>query len=830
MRRRFLLLVWGVLSLTLLLPFRAAAAESAAIAAAASSNLEVTSVTGGSTHTLALERDGTVWAWGSNEYGSIDGSTTDHHYTPVRVRGLDSVSALAAGDTYSLALKRDGSVWMWGRNWIDGTNRVSPVQVANLSSVTAIAAGHSHNLAVKSDGTVWAWGWNVHGQLGDGSRTDRAAPVQVQGLDSVIAVAAGQLHSMALKSDGTVWAWGSNENGQNGVPGGSIIYDGPYQTPYRSVPVQIPGLDSVVAIAAGQLHNLALKSDGTVWAWGWNGSGQLGDGSTTTRPTPVQVNGLGSVSAIGAGSSHSLAVRSDGTVWAWGHNYSGALGDGSTNNHSSPAQVAGLDSAASVATDDGAHSVAVRSDGTVWAWGYNGSGQLGDGTTTTRNAPVQVADPEAPRWPEYDVLTATDVTANSVRLNWQPATDDSGVDQYLVYQDQTLLAAVSHDAIHYDVKGLSPATAYLFALVAVDGDGNESVKQLETVTTAADTPVSEAETLLYRMNGTLLDVDQGRILWKENGDKTLWLYDRTAKSQVKVYDADGSVRALRTANLSTDGVVFSLSDGTAMYWEGGSVRRSWQRATPYDVKGNFAVFGRNVVNVKTGASRDLPNANFNNRNAFDLSADGTVVYEYNYGIRRYLADGTVSTYYPAVPDYPNTFNGPLTDGNHLLYTAYTVVEGYPKWSLQVRGSDGEVTPIALNPILNEDYYTTDPRTSYQINNGWIAYKEYDKAAERWTLKVRSPEGQTKLAYTAPKWWQLTGVPLAIKQLGADGTLAFTFKDTTYLYSAQTGKLVYSFGGPGELRYREHIFAGPAGQQRYGAWYRVDGGALYAIRF
>ncbi|MBO7745109.1 fibronectin type III domain-containing protein [Paenibacillus sp. MWE-103] len=526
MRRRFVLLICGFLILTLLLPFQAAAAASGSEAAAERSNLEVALVTGGVQHTLALKPDGTVWVWGSNEYASIDGSSTDPHYTPVQVQGLDSVSGVAAGDSHSLALKSDGSVWTWGRNWYDGTNSVSPVQVANLSRVAAIATGQVHNLAAKSDGTVWAWGWNVHGQLGDGSRTDRAVPVQVQGLDSVVAVAAGQLHSLALKSDGTVWAWGSNESGQNGVPGGSIIYDGPYETPYRAAPVQIPGLDSVIAIAAGQLHNLALKSDGTVWAWGWNSSGQLGDGSTTTRSTPVQVTALESVTAIAAGSSHSLAVTSDGTVWAWGNNYSGQLGDGSTINRSSPVQVAGLDSVSSVGTTDGSHSVAVKRDRTVWAWGNNAYGQLGDGTTITRNTPVPAANPEAPQWPEYDVLTVTDVTAASVRLNWRPATDDTGVEQYWVYQDQTRLTALNPDATHYDVQGLSPSTSYDFALVAVDADGNQSVRQAEAVTTAADLPVPEAETLLYRMNGTILDFDQDRIIWKENGDKTLWLYNR----------------------------------------------------------------------------------------------------------------------------------------------------------------------------------------------------------------------------------------------------------------------------------------------------------------
>lgn len=814
MKRRFMLLVCAFLLLTLLVPFQAAAAEAGSAVAAVSLNSGVTMVTGGPGHSLALKQDGTVWAWGSNEYG-IDGSTTDHHYTPVQVQGLDSVSEIAAGDSHSLVLKSDGTVWAWGRNWSGGIASSSPVQVTDLSSVVTIASGSYHNLVTKSDGTVWAWGWNNHGGLGDGSTTERYTPVQVQGLGSVVDVAAGFLHSLALKSDGTVWAWGGNEYGQNGVPGGLTFGDGTATT-YRHTPVQVQGLDSVVAISAGRWHSLALKSDGSVWAWGNNSSGELGDGSITTRFTPVQVTNLGSVTAIAAGSSHTLAVKSDGTVWTWGHNYSGQLGDGSTTSSSSPVQVSELDSVSAIATNDGSHSLAVKSDGTVWAWGNNSLGQLGDGTTTNRYTPVQVANPEAPQWPEYDVLTVTDVTYNSVRLNWQPATDETGIDKYLVYQDNTLLNTLNGDVNSYEVKGLSPNSSYLFSLIAVDVDGNQSVKKEETVTTAANIPVPEAETLLYRFNGTILDFDQSRMIWKETGDKVLWLYNRADKSQVKVYDSNGSNRTIRTAKLSADGVVYSISGVKTHYWKDGAVQNSWDIASPYEVKGNFAVFSYNVVNLKTGESRSLLNSNFNNRNSFDMSADGTVVYEFNSGIRRHLPDDTFTTFYPPSLEYPNKYNGPLTDGKNILYNAYTEYEGYSKWSLQVRSADGQITKIALNPIDSADYYNTDPRTSYQINSGWIAYKEYNKEIERWTLKVRSPEGETRQVYTAPKWWQLTGVPLSIKQLGPDGTVAYTFKDTTYIYSAQESKLLYSFSGPGELHYRD------------GVWYRLDGGSLYQV--
>jgi alpha-tubulin suppressor-like RCC1 family protein len=500
-----MLLVCAFLLLTLLLPFQAAAAEASSAVVAESSNSGVTMVAAGGDHTLALKQDGTVWSWGNNEYGQLGDGTTIDRYTPVQVQGLDSVVDISAGSGFSLALKSDGTVWAWGNNWNGQRGdssvpyRYIPVQVTSLSSVVAIASGHYHNLAVKSDGTVWAWGWNIHGLLGDGkwniydavvgegSMNGSSSPVQVQGLGSVVDVAAGKLHSLALKSDGTVWAWGNNDSGQHGVPGGLTFNDGPYTTTYRHTPVQVQGLDSVVAFAAGYSHSLALKNDGTVWAWGSNSYGQLGDGSTTTRYTPVQVTNLGLVTAIAAGSSHTLALKSDGTVWTWGDNSSGELGDGSTTTRYTPVQVTNLDSVSTIATNDGSHSLAVKSDGTVWAWGWNGYGQLGDGTYTTRYIPVQVASPEAPQWLEYYALTVTDVTYNSVQLNWKPATDETGVDKYLVYQENTLLATLNGDVNSYEVKGLSPSSSYLFSLVAVDADGNRSAKKEVTVTTAAYT-------------------------------------------------------------------------------------------------------------------------------------------------------------------------------------------------------------------------------------------------------------------------------------------------------------------------------------------------------
>jgi alpha-tubulin suppressor-like RCC1 family protein len=305
----------------------------------------IKAVEGGDSHSLALKTDGTVWAWGSNSSGQLGpsvarGSST---YTPAQVAGAYGSQAIAAGSIHSLALRTDGTVRAWGHNGMGqlGTNSVSyessiPQAVHNLSGVRAIAAGCYHSLALKTDGTVWAWGSNSWGQLGaftDNSfgQMESLIPVKVMNLSGVQAIAAGCDHSLALGADGTVWAWGSNHHGQlgSGLATGLSTH----------TPIRVAGLSKVTSVAGGDNHSLALRTDGRVWAWGDNRSGQLGNGNTTTTGTPVQVASLTKVQKIAGGGSHSLALKEDGTAWAWGDNRSGQLGNGATAPAYTPVQV-----------------------------------------------------------------------------------------------------------------------------------------------------------------------------------------------------------------------------------------------------------------------------------------------------------------------------------------------------------------------------------------------------------------------------------------------------------------------------------------------------------
>lgn len=328
-------------------------------------------------HAMAVSRDGVLWSWGSNASGQLGEARQLERAVPSQIPQLSNVVQIASGDNHALALKADGSVWAWGLNAHgalgDGTeqDKASPVAVIGLPAIKSIYAGGESSAALAVDGTLWTWGSNLSGQLGFDSDTIRYAvkPMQLSTLNSVSSIAVGDRLMLALRRDGTVWAWGENTAGQLGV-GDKLP---------KSGVVQVSGLSNIVAIGAGASHGLAVKADGSVFSWGNGASGQLGNSdSPINQLLPVQVKGLSDIKAVDGGQNYSVAVSNDGKLYTWGANYTGELGLADGNASPTPRLAEG-ENFASISAGY-LHTLALKTDGSAWSFGWNGAGQLGDGT------------------------------------------------------------------------------------------------------------------------------------------------------------------------------------------------------------------------------------------------------------------------------------------------------------------------------------------------------------------------------------------------------------------------------------------------------------------
>ena len=355
-----------------------------------SKSTDWSSIRAGWSHTSAIKSDGTLWSWGKNEDGQLGDNSTVTKVVPVQEDSKSTDwASVTAGFIHALAIKSDGTLWSWGGNndgqLGDGTviNDLIPGPIIVRDSFWInVVAGSNHTAAIKSDGTLWSWGWNADGQLGDNSRNDSAVPVQEYSKSTDWAsVTAGYSHTSAIKNDGTLWSWGKNTYGQLGDN----------STVTKVVPVQENSQSTDwSSVSAGVYHTAAIKSDGTLWAWGGNEDGQLGDGSTNDSAVPVNVlNSPTPWSSVTAGWSHTSAIRSDGTLWSWGSNSSGVLGDNSGNDSTVPVQEYSESTDWSSIGAGYYHTAAIKSDGTLWTWGHNTFGQLGDNSTNAKVVPVQ---------------------------------------------------------------------------------------------------------------------------------------------------------------------------------------------------------------------------------------------------------------------------------------------------------------------------------------------------------------------------------------------------------------------------------------------------------
>jgi alpha-tubulin suppressor-like RCC1 family protein len=359
-------------------------------------------------HSLAL-KNGSVYAWGWNVVGQLGNGSMNGSDTPVKARlpGGTKVIGVSGGFAHTVAVTSSGQVFSWGKNYNsdlgNGSTTDSDVPVRSMlpvgTKVVAVAASTDSSFALTSTGSVLGWGLNDQGQLGDGTSGNNNVPpgnVSLPAGTTVIAIAAGSLHTLALTSTGAVLAWGYNAQGELG--------DGNRKNTDVPVKVKLPAGVKVTAIAAGGYDSLALTSSGAVYAWGYNADGELGDGSTTNSDAPVKVKLSAKATAIAVGGvvngvgsvhpgpGHGLAATSSGAVYAWGYNADGELGNGTATNSDKPVKVM-LSAKVTALAAGQLNSLAATSGGAVYTWGGNDFGQLGDGSYAESKVPVRVRLP-----------------------------------------------------------------------------------------------------------------------------------------------------------------------------------------------------------------------------------------------------------------------------------------------------------------------------------------------------------------------------------------------------------------------------------------------------
>ena len=329
-----------------------------------------------------------LYAWGDNTEGKLGDNSVVTKSSPTQIGTGTTWLQVSAAYGFTTAVKTDGTLWSWGLNTEgqlglnDAIDRSSPTQIGALTVWASVSTGYSHVAARKTDGTIWLWGSNSTGELGQNDRITGSSPVQVGALSTWSQINAGEDFTVAVKTDGTVWIWGTDLQGRLGDPfapaGG------------RSSPVQLGALTNWATVATKRRHTLATTTGGELYVWGRNESGRLGNNTEDVNvSSPVQVGALTTWLRAATSYNNSIAVKTDNTLWTWGSNSDGQLGQNNRVSRSSPVQIGALTdwSQGSIAFDQAA---AIKTDGTLWVWGNNGTGELGQNDAINRSSPVQV--------------------------------------------------------------------------------------------------------------------------------------------------------------------------------------------------------------------------------------------------------------------------------------------------------------------------------------------------------------------------------------------------------------------------------------------------------
>ncbi len=353
------------------------------------------SVSAGVAHSVGIRTGGTLWSWGRNNLSQLgDGTAVASRSTPTQIGTSNDWQFISCGASHTIALKNNGTLWAWGSNTSgqlgNGNNMNSnvPIQIGTDSDWAIISAGDEYNLAIKTNGTLWAWGRNDNSQLGDNTIVSKNSPIQIGNQTNWESISAGSNHSLAIKTNGTLYGWGVNSLGQLG--NGS--------TTNETSPVKIGNDTDWNKVGAGSIHSIALKDDLSFWVWGGNNEGQLGVGTSgagTYLTSPFNITSMNGCNNISKGSQNTIIRKTDGTVWSWGANLVGQLGNGTSSSTptTSPLQV-GSANDWQIISMRGTHVLALKNDGTLYAWGNNFYGQLGDGTSGSfKTSPVIITCP-----------------------------------------------------------------------------------------------------------------------------------------------------------------------------------------------------------------------------------------------------------------------------------------------------------------------------------------------------------------------------------------------------------------------------------------------------
>ena len=725
-----------------------------------------------------LAADGTVWTWGNNSYGQLGNGTTTPHYTPQQVPGLTRVTSISAGYYHVLAVLSDGTVRAWGFN-SDGemgngttTAQYTPVN-PGLSNIKAVAAGGYHSLALTAAGTIQAWGTNSNGELGDGSLVQRTSPVLVSGTMKYRAIAGGGSHSLAITWTGGVQAWGSDSNGQLGNDALAVS---------KNTPVTVSGITNALSIAAGWNHSLAGLADGSLRTWGWNGSSQLGDGTIIDRYTPIQPSAIAvtrvfagyqhsgylridslvatwgsnshgqcnrspisdpvvttpmSISrphnfrASGSGfGNHTLYVADDGTVRGWGNNSNGQIGNGTsgTNQITEVTTTTNWSLDAITAIDAGrGHGIALKADGTVWTWGSDTNGELGDDATqANKSTPVQVSGLSgvvAIAAGSYHNLA---LTCNGTMWSWgqdtygQLGNDTALVNQFIPVQTgasycRAIGAGAYHSlAVRYD----GYVYAWGYNVYGQLGDG---------------TVVNQPTPLLLSSLTNMVAVDGGAyhsVGLQANGVVYAWGYNgvgsigngTTTSPQLTPYAAIGGVVSIAAGAYHC---AVTKGDG-GMYSVG------------YDVFGQLGDSAAlanqlNYVLVSTTPSRKkVSSGGDNGHHTLILNGDGSVS-AVGYDNNGQLGDDASLTNQPlpvTVPGLNNIVTIAAGDFHSLALRHDGVVLSWGQ------GSSGQ---------LGNNTFTASQPTPVQTQSSWLPAITYNSAASLATASEPSVDGSVVFA-------------------------------------------------------------------------------------